>query len=329
MRLSDRLSTTPFPAQAEFMVSSNELPDKSAGAARAFPAWLKSPVIALIFTTFCWACTTIVVRHTRMEIPPFGLAFWRNFSATLFILPFAIEPLRRQWPLIRAHLPLLALLSALLWLGGNALLFLALQYTIAINAGVINSVEPVLIILAAAILFRDRISWLQAAGVAVSLSGVLVLLSAGSFERLLQLKLNIGDLIVFCAYIFWALYAVLLRKLPRGMDPWAMLFVLIGLGALFVMPLYLLETIYFRAMPFTLTSVASSLWLGLFPCAICMYLWNYAISSLGASRAGQFLHLIPAFTVILAILLLGEQFAGHHLAGIALIIAGIALTSRS
>ena len=315
--------------ETEYMVSSNDLQDHSKPASGPFPSWLKSPIIALIFTTFCWACTTIVVRYTRVELPPFGLAFWRNMFATLIILPFAIEPLKRQWPLIRANLPMLALLSALLWLGGNALLFLALQYTIAINAGVINSVEPVLIMLAAAILFRERISWLQSAGVAVSLIGVLVLLSAGSIERLLQLKLNIGDLIVFCAYIFWALYAVLLRKLPRGLDPKAMLFVLIALGALFVLPLHIVEALYFRAMPVSVISVASAAWLGLFPCAIAMYLWNYSISTLGAARAGQYLHLIPAFTVILAILLLGERFAGHHLAGIALIVAGIVLTSRS
>jgi len=291
-------------------------------------SWLKSPVAALLFTMFFWACTTIVVRYSHQDVPPIGLAFWRNFFATLFILPFAFQATRNQWPLIRAHLPLLTLLSALLWVGGNAMLFLSLQFTIAINAALINSVEPVLIILAAAILFRDRISLLQGAGVTVSLIGVVVLLTAGSFARLLNLELNIGDLIVFCAYVFWSLYAVLLRKLPRGLDARAMLFMLVGLGALLLLPIYIVESMYFRAMPVTQISVASAIGLGLFSCAIAMYLWNYAIQTMGAARAGQFLHLIPAFTVLLAVALLGERFAAYHLAGIALIVAGIWLTSR-
>lgn len=278
---------------------------------------------------FFWACTSIVVRYTRVEIPPFGLAFWRNSLATLFILPFAISIAWQQRALIRANIGILALLAALLWVGGNALLFLSLQYTIAINAAVINSVEPVLIIVAAGMLFGDRITARQAGGVVVSLLGVLVLLSGGSINRLLQLQLNVGDLIVFCAYVFWSLYAVLLRKLPRQLDSRAMLLVLVGLGAVFLFPMYVIETMYFRPMPFTATSISAAAGLGLLSCAVAMYFWNYAIANMGPAKAGQYLHLIPAFTIILAISLLGETIGGHHIAGIVLIVAGIVLTTRS
>ncbi len=306
--------------------------DPSSRAARAAatgPAGTSRYAIpALIFTMFCWATTTIVVRYTAGDVPPFGLAFWRNFVAMVLILPFAIGALRRQWPLVRAHLCLLALLSALLWVGGNALLFLSLQYTIAINAAVINSVEPVFIIVAAAVLFQERISLLQGAGVALSLLGVLVLLSKGSMGTLLNLDFNLGDLIVTCAYIFWSLYAVLLRKLPRGLDSRAMLFVIVAFGVIFLAPIYLLETLFKAPVPLTAVSVGAILGLGIFSCAIAMFLWNYAIASMGAIRAGQFLHLIPAFTAILAITLLGEAMGPHHFAGIALITAGIALTTR-
>jgi len=65
-----------------------------------------------------------------------------------------------------------------------------------------------------------------------------------------------------------------------------------------------------------------------FPCAIAMLLWNYAIRRLGAMRAGQFLHLIPAFTVVLAITLLGEALLSFHIAGIVLIAAGLYVASR-
>ncbi|MCC2097721.1 MAG: DMT family transporter, partial [Hyphomicrobiales bacterium] len=110
--------------------------------------------------------------------------------------------------------------------------------------------------------------------------------------------------------------------------PRAMLFVIIAFGALFLLPLYLFETAYSMPVRPTMLTVGSVLGLGLFSSAIAMFLWNYAIATMGAIQAGQYLHLIPAFTVILAIALLGEQMGAHHFAGIALIAIGIALTTR-
>ncbi len=286
------------------------------------------PLLALICTMFFWATTTIIVRSTHGEIPPMGLGFWRNFIAFLIILPFGFAAAWRQWDLIRANIWFLTLMAALLWVGGNALLFIALQYTIAINAGVINSVEPIFIIIAAAVLFRERISGQQGLGIALSMLGVLVLIAHGSPARLLELKFNIGDLIVTIAYVFWSLYAVLLRKMPRGLDPLAMLLVLAGLGALLLLPIYIIETLLVRPMPVSLTSVSAIGSLALFSCALAMFLWNYSITTMGAVRAGQYLHLIPAFTVILAIAVLGEQMGLYHLAGIALIVAGLVVTAR-
>ncbi len=285
----------------------------------------RSPVTAAVVTMFFWSATTIIVRYVRHEIPPLGLSFWRTFAAFLILLPFAGRSLMRQWDLVRPHLGMLSLLSLLLWVGGNALLFLSLQYTIAINAAVINSVEPVIIVLLAALLFGDRLTWRQGAGVAVSLAGVLALISAGSVDRLISLDFNRGDLIVTCAYVSWGLYAVLLRKLPRGLDHRVTLLVLLGLGSAFLLPVYLVETAIDRPMPATGMTALIVVGLAVFPCALAMFLWNYAIARLGAIRAGQFLHLIPAFTVLMAIGFLGEVLGLHHIVGIALIAGGLYL----
>jgi len=305
--------------------------DKSARSTRSpsqFGGILTSPAAAATATAFLWAGTVIVVRYVRDDMPPLGLSFWRNLTAFAILLPFAVRPLLRQWELVRANLGLLALLALLLWVGGNALLFLSLQYTLAINAAVINSVEPVIIILLAALLFGDRLGWRQGIGVALSLAGVLALISGGSLDRLLRLDFNKGDLIVTVAYVSWGLYAVLLRKVPREIDHRLMLVVLLGFGSLFMAPLHLTEALLSRPLPLTGASVATVLALAVFPCAIAMLLWNYAIRRMGAMRAGQFLHLIPAFTVVLAIGLLGEALLSFHIAGIALIAGGLYVASR-
>jgi drug/metabolite transporter (DMT)-like permease len=301
-----------------------------AGAKASSPvvAFLLSPVFTIIVAMFFWGATTIAVRYVRDDAPPMALAFWRNLTAFLILFPFAIRSCIAQWPAIQENFGMLCLLAALLWVGGNALLFLALQYTIAINAAVINSVEPVFIVVVAWLLFRDRFTAVQAFGVFISLAGVLFLISDGSFERLKALQFNIGDVIVTFAYAFWAFYAVLLRKVPRSIDSAAMVLVLIGLGALFLLPLYIYEALFVRAFHPTPMSVGVIVTLAVFSSVIATLLWNRGIRIMGVTRAALFLHLIPVFTVILAIGFLGERLDYHHFIGIALVAAGIFITSR-
>jgi drug/metabolite transporter (DMT)-like permease len=287
-----------------------------------------SPYTAVILTALFWAVTTIVVRHVRDESPPIGLSFWRTLVAFVIMLPFCLRAIIQQWDMVRQHWKLLALLAFLLWIGGNALLFVSLQYTIAINAAVINSVEPLLIVVFAWLLFRDEFTWRQGIGLALSLGGVLVLITAGSVERLLSLDLNRGDLIVTGAYVAWGLYAVLLRKLPRGLDYRVTVAAILGFGALFLFPIYLFEAIYVRPTLPTATTLITIAWLATFSSSLAMILWNYGILQLGAARAGQYLHLIPAFTIVLAIIVLGETMGVHHIAGIVLIAIGLIIAAR-
>ena len=244
------------------------------------------------------------------------------------MLPFCLRAVIDQWDLVRQHWKLFALLSFLLWVGGNALLFVSLQYTIAINAAVINSMEPLIIVVFAWLLFRDEFTWRQGLGLALSLGGVLVLITAGSVERLLALDLNRGDLIVSGAYVAWGLYAVLLRKLPRGLDYRVTVAVVLGFGTVFIFPIYLFEANYVRPTLPTATTLITIAWLATFSSALAMIFWNYGILQLGAARAGQYLHLIPAFTIVLAIIVLGETLGPHHIAGIVLIAIGLGIAAR-
>lgn len=299
------------------------------GRAATFRRVLFSPYVAAFVAMFFWAGSTILVRYVRLEVPPMGLSFWRTLFGFLIFTPFVLGPLRRQFPLLRRNWKILALLALLLLVGGNALLFLSLQYTIAINAGVINSVEPVIIVVLAWLLFRDPFTRRQGFGVMVSLTGVLVLISMGSLAVLAELNFNKGDLIAFFAYVSWGLYAVMLRKIPVGLDHRVALWGILGFGMLLMFPLFLTETMVSRPTPFTWTTIVSVAWLAVFSSIIPVLLWNYTIRKLGAGGAGIFIHLIPAFTVVMAILILGESFRQYHVTGIALIGIGIYFSTIS
>lgn len=307
-------------------------PDNQSEQDKAVPLGkrlLLNPYVTVSFAMFCWATTTVVVRYVRNDAPPMALSFWRLVFAFLTLLPITYPRIRRQTVLVRENWKTLALLAMLLWFGGNALLFLSLQFTIAINAAVINSVEPVIIVFLAWVLFRDQFTVRQAVGAALSLGGVLVLIAAGSLERLLLLDFNLGDIIVFIAYIAWGFYAVLIRRLPGEMDSLVVVTLLLGFGIPMLLGPYLIESFFFKPMPFNAQNFWTIAYLGIFSGAISMVAWNYGIKTLGPIRASQFLHLIPAFTVILAILLLGETLQGYHFAGIILIAVGIFLASRA
>lgn len=309
----------------------SEQPDseRPPGIAAAAKRIFFSPYVAAILAMFFWAGSTIVVRGVREDVPPMGLSFWRTLLGFVIFLPFAIKPYRRQTREFWASFKILALLTFLLMVGGNAVLFLSLQYTIAINAAVINSVEPVFIVVLAWLLFRDPFSKRQGFGVAVSLAGVLVLISTGSLEELSRMNFNRGDLMVTGAYLSWALYAVLMRKIPYGLDHRLVLAAILGFGALFMLPIYGLETMISRPMPFSWTSVFSVTILAVFSSVLGILLWNYAISQFGPGRASLFLHLIPAFTVLLAIAILGEALQQFHVTGVVLIGIGIYFSSLS
>ena len=287
---------------------------------------LTSPYLAVTVAMLCWAGSTVVVRGVRADVPPLGLSFWRTLLGAALVLPFAWRPMMLQIDLIRRHFWIILLLSFLLIVAGNGVLFLALQYTIAINVGVLNSFEPLLIIVAAWAIFRDRVTFNQLAGVLVSLLGVFALIGRGDPRAILDLDFNAGDILVLFAYLSWAFYAVYLRLAPRALDPRVMLFLLQFLGSLLLIPFYAVESAFDRPMTFGLPALTAIVGLALFSSIGAIYLWNYSIRHLGPTRAGIFIHLIVAFTVILAIVFLGEVFVWFHAVGVALIGAGIYLS---
>jgi drug/metabolite transporter (DMT)-like permease len=295
----------------------------------ASPARSVSPYLLLTLTPFFWACNWIVGRGLHAEIPPMAMTFYRWAFAIVFMLPFALPQVRRQWPLIRGHWRVLLLLGVLGVGSHNALAYLGLNYTTATNGVILNSFIPVMIIALSWLFLRQRLSNAQLAGVMVSLVGVLTILAQGSLEQLLAFRLNLGDVFVIVSMLLWSLYTICLRWRPPGLDMLAFLFVIACVGALAVLPVYLGEAMLDRHVEWTWEVVAALASVGLFSSFIAYIFWNRGVEQVGASVAGLFVHLMPVFGTILAWLFLGERLQLFHVAGIALILTGIYVTSRT
>lgn len=285
------------------------------------------PFLAGVLAMLCYAGTFVSVRDVAGIVPPAGLTFLRCAAAILILYPLCRTSLRAQRPIIRIHWKYLALQGVLIVLCGNGIMFVGLQFTTAINGSLINSAEPVIIVAIAWLMFRDRLSLIQWLGVLVSLAGVLYLIGRGDPEVLLNLDLNIGDVLVFISIVCWGVYAVLMRHVPPELDRMNFLFSILVAGAIAVFPFWILETIYYKPTPLSWTTAAVTIGLALFASIFALLWWNRAVEGLGASRAGLLLHLIPVFTVILAVWLLGEEPFLFHAVGIGLIGIGIYLTT--
>jgi drug/metabolite transporter (DMT)-like permease len=287
-----------------------------------------SPYLLLTATPFFWACNWIIGRGLAGDIPPLAMTFYRWLFAVAILAPFALPRLARDLPALRRHWKIMLLLGAIGIGSHNALAYLGLNYTTATNGVILNSFIPVMIVAFSWLFLRERLSGVQLAGVAISLCGVLTIISAGSLETLAAFRLNRGDLLVILSMAMWSVYTICLRWRPPGIDMIVFLFVLACIGELVVLPFYLGEVAFGRSIVWTLESFAALLAVGLFSSVLAYIFWNRGVEQVGAPVAGLFVHLMPVFGVVLAWLFLGERLALFHVAGIALILAGIAITTR-
>lgn len=297
--------------------------------AKAVSHGLRSPYFLLSITSLFWSLNWVIGKAIVGTVSPLTLTFIRWAVAVSAMMPFA-------FPLIRANLPAVRRSwKTIAWLGfwgtglHNAFAYVGLQYTTATNGVILNSSIPILIILTGWLVYRDTITRVQTLGVVVSLAGVMAILTRGDLAVLAKFTLNHGDLIVLGGMVFWAVYTVLLRMKPADLPGLALLACCGSVGVVLLAPLAAAELLFLGGkVDVTPASVAAMLYVGIFPSFIGYVFWNRAVAEVGSNVAGIFLHLMPAFGSLLAWLFLGERFERFHLAGIALILAGVWLTAR-
>ena len=286
-----------------------------------------SPYLLLTLTPLFWAGNFVLGRAVNAVIPPLALSFWRWAIALIILAPLAIPRLRGQWPVIRENRQSLALFGLLGIACFNTFVYIGLHSTSATNGLLLNSVIPVLIVLISRVFAGTPVTHRQAAGILISLVGVVTIICKADMGRLLALRVNGGDLWILLAVLSWAIHTFRLRRRPAGLDPISFLFVIIAIGLAIILPFYLLEIAGGAGFRLNPATCGSLLYVGVFPSVLAYIFWNQAVSELGPNKSGLFIHLMPVFGTILSVIFLGETPQLFHLAGIGLIFCGIYLTT--
>ncbi len=279
-----------------------------------------------------WAGNAVVGRLVNGMVPPVTLNFLRWALAFMLLLPLAGGVLRRRsglWPLWR-RFAVLGLLGVGCY---NALQYLALKTSTPLNVTLVAASSPVWMLGIGALFFGQRISQRQLGGAVLSIAGVLVVLSRGDWQQLMQVRLVPGDLYVLLATAAWAFYSWLLIRPgdpPAIRGDWAaflMAQIVFGLGwsGLFAAGEWAVGDTHIEwGWPLA----AALAYVAVGPAILAYRCWGVGVSRVGPNIAGFFANLTPLFAAVLSAAFLGELPRLYHAIAFVLIVGGIVVSSR-
>ena len=283
----------------------------------------------LILTTIFWSGNFIVGKAaSTYDIPPFSLNFYRWFFAGLILFPFTIKELVAKKKYILENIGFFTILGITSITIFNSIVYYSLYYTQVISGILMISTIPVWIIFISSILNIEKTNIFQIIGVIFSLTGVIFIITKADLEIIKNLDFNKGDLSMVVAMFSWAVYSALLKRKKYEISQVTLLQVVIITGLIFLTPIYFIEmymgNVIVLGIPFVLTLT----YVVFFPGLASFFFWIKGISIIGANRAGVFLHLMPIFGAIMAMLIFNERFMFYHIFGAIFIIAGITLSNK-
>ncbi len=290
------------------------------------PDWPSAtPYLLLIVPPLLWGGNAVLGRHVVTEIPPVQLSFLRWLISLAVLLLFTFRPLLRSGPVLRARWRSITLLSFLGVFSFGTLLYVGLQTTTAINAGLLQTLVPATILVLSRLCLGLRLRPLQILAVALSALGVLLVLSQGQLNVLMRLDLLPGDLWILAGVLCWASFTTLLMRDPIPLNPMASLAVQIAFALPMLFLLSVVESYVSSPVQLSWVHLGYLICLGPVAGALAVSLWIQGVAAVGPPVAGVFLNLIPVFAAILGIIFLGEAVRWFHVAGMLAIGSGILL----
>ena len=281
-----------------------------------------------ILTTLIWSGNFIIARGVIRDIPPVSLAFYRWLLATLIILPFAWKYIRSEIGLVKQHAGYFILAAATGISMFNTFVYIGGHYSDAINLALIGTTSsPIISVILAAIFLKERIVYTRIIGMLICVIGILLLLSKGDLQNLVHFSFSKGDWWVLAAATAFAVYNTTVKKKPASMSPVNFLFTVFLLGTIVLFPFYLYEWQKVGGFAVNKSNIGVLIYLAFGASVICFLIWNIAISKLGSGRTALFGNLIPVFSTIEAVLILGEKITWIQVGSFGLVILGLIIAN--
>jgi|Deesub1362A_J573_1020465.scaffolds.fasta_scaffold00018_31 drug/metabolite transporter (DMT)-like permease len=286
-------------------------------------------IIALLVVVLIWAGSFIFIKVGLREIGPYNLALYRYLISAPIMLCILWKESGGFPKIDIKDLPIFIVLA----LTGVTLLyavqFVAMEYTTATNSSILINTSVIFIAIMSFLFLNEKFTRLKAFGVLISFTGVGLILSNGSLSltELFGRDTFVGDVLMVLDGFIWAIYTITGKKLIGRYSPNTIIAVSFVIGALLLFPFAIYERLI---NPFflSLTSWISILYLAILSSVVAYIVWFRALEVMNATNVAVFVYLIPLFTVVMAIPVLGEKIGIFTVAGGLLIMMGVYLTER-
>lgn len=289
----------------------------------------------MVLTTFFWSGAFIAGKFSVPYIPVCTLTFLRFFFAVIIMTllfktgKFGRDEHGQVFRLQKKHIPFFLFTGIIGMIGYHVLFFTSLKYTTAINSSMINAMNPIMTTIFAGMLLRTRFPKMQIFGIIMSFVGVILTITGADPDILMNMAFNKGDIIMVGAMLCWAIYGVFSKMKGGGIPAFWLTYYSFVSCMIFVIPLVLLEKPWTFIGQIPASAWIAVLYMSLFASVIGYLMQQVAIKEIGPSRTSIFINLVPVFSMILAVLILGEVLEPVKLLTAVLIIAGVCICQLS
>ena len=290
---------------------------------------------APLLLTMCglfWSGNAVASRLAVGEITPLTLVQLRWLFVIAVLWPLYGAGVRAHWPQIRRRIGWIASMAVLGLTGFNVLFYVAAHSTTAINLGIIQGAMPAFVMLGAYFAHGTRVTAVQIAGVLVTMAGVVVVATHGAPQALLSVvfvrgDLTLGENMADLAGVLYAIYTVALQTRPAMPGP--VFFTLLAIvAALSSVPLVVYEAATTGLVMPSWKGLLLTVWIAIFPSTLAQLFIMRGVELIGPGRAGVYVNLVPVFTAIMAVAILGEPFSTYHAVALGMVLAGIILAQQ-
>lgn len=285
----------------------------------------------MVVAAFVWSGAFIAGKFAVPHMPVFTLTFLRFLIASAVLYPIMRVHNNHhpedKFKLTKQYIPLFLFTGIVGMAGYHTLFFTALKYTSAINSSIIGAMNPIITTLIAVIFTKQKTPLFQIAGILISFAGVVLTISGADLNVLVSMNFNKGDIFMAAAVICWASYAVMSREKGADVPPLALTFYSFLFCTCFLIPFVIAEHPSFNSIP--ATAICSIVFMAVFSSVIGYMLQQIAIKKIGASKSSVFINLVPVFSIILSVIILGEELLPVKIFTSFLIITGVCICQFS
>lgn len=276
----------------------------------------------MLLATVFWAGAFIAGKFSIAEFPVFSLVFFRFLIATIIIFMIMIK-VEEDWKITKKDIKMFVILGVVGMIGYHVFFFLSLKYTTATNSSLIGATNPIVTTILACIFLKEKITYKSIIGILISLFGVMLIATGGDMGVLLSLKFNTGDILMIIAVFCWAIYGILSKKALETYSPIKITSYAFLTCVILLIPFVIYEKPWVYLPNVSINGWTSVVYMAIFPSVFGYLIQQMSNKKIGPTKTSLYINLVPVFSMILALFILGESISLVKIIAGLLIIAGI------